>query len=188
MVHSVDLLHVVSARAAAPRPSSGAIVRHWRHRQPPPCGGGLPDASIRLAGASAPAPARLHQRRRRRPAPRAPQPPPAPALPPPHPLAARILHLHVSRILNSNRSSSRFDQFQLPMTSFVCSCHWPPTIAAMCLRRVFLAQVAVGYVGLLTSLSSSSSYSSSDVCVSPFSCVCEPFFRVCVSPFSLFIR
>ena len=64
---------------------------------------------------------------------RAPQPPPAPALPPPAPCQ----HLHVSRMLVSNRSGSRFDQFQLPMTSFVCSCHWPPNRFVTCARRCF---------------------------------------------------
>ena len=98
---------------------------------------------------------------------------PAPALPPPHPLAARILHLHVSRILNSNRSSSRFDQFQLPMTSFVCSIHWPPNMFATCARRSLRSHATAGYNGLLPchSASSSSPYSSSDstyaVCVCP---------------------
>ena len=140
---SVDLLHVVLTRAAAPRPSSGAIVRHWRHRQP---GGGLPDASIRLAGAFAPAPARLHQRQSaggstahlravaphpRRPMSarrsRRPLPPYARSLP----ASARESHLI------SNRPNSRFDQFQLPMTSFVCSCHWPPNRFVTCARRCF---------------------------------------------------
>ena len=60
------------------RVAGSALHRAWRGRQGEAeaaggctrcqlvCGGGLPDASIRLAGASAPAPARLHQRRRRR--------------------------------------------------------------------------------------------------------------------------
>ena len=165
---SVDLLHVVLTRAAAPRPSSGAIVRHWRHRQP---GGGSSAQGARIAGVptgphrrsmSARVARRKHPTRRRfrtgsRPSPsaperggldcalarcraapasanvRAPQPPPAPALPPPAPCQ----HLHVSRMLVSNRSGSRFDQFQLPMTSFVCSCHWPPNRFVTCARRCF---------------------------------------------------
>ena len=45
------------------------------------------------------------------------------------PASARESHLI------SNRPSSRFDQFQLPMTSFVCSCHWPPNRFVTCARR-----------------------------------------------------
>ena len=45
LVLSAGPLHVVSARAAAPRPSAGAIVRHWRHRQPPP-ERGVPDCAL----------------------------------------------------------------------------------------------------------------------------------------------
>ena len=55
---------------------------------------------------------------------------------PPYP-PAPCQHLHVSRMLISNRSGSRFDQFQLPMTSFVCSCHWPPNRFVTCARRCF---------------------------------------------------
>ena len=80
------------------------------------CLRGLPDASIRLAGAFAPAPARRSRR---------PLPPYARSLPAP----ARESHLI------SNRPNSRFDQFQLPMTSFVCSCHWPPNRFVTCARR-----------------------------------------------------
>ena len=55
---------------------------------------------------------------------------------PPYP-PAPCQHLRVSRMLISNRSGSRFDQFQLPMTSFVCSCHWPPNRFVTCARRCF---------------------------------------------------
>ena len=67
------------------------------------------------------------RRDRRRPARRSrrPLPPYARSLPAP----ARESHLI------SNRPNSRFDQFQLPMTSFVCSCHWPPNRFVTCARR-----------------------------------------------------
>ena len=135
---SVDLLHVVLTRAAAPRPSSGAIVRHWRHRQP---GGGSSAQGARIAGVptgphrrsmsarGARSSAPNSRRDRRRPARRSrrPLPPYARSLP----ASARESHLI------SNRPNSRFDQFQLPMTSFVCSCHWPPNRFVTCARRCF---------------------------------------------------
>ena len=110
----------LSAIGGLDSPAAG----HRREAHESPVSPPAPTAALLPAGRSRPSPSA-----------RAPHPPPAPALPPPHPLAARILHLHVSRILNSNRSSSRFDQFQLPMTSFVCSCHWPPNRFVTCARR-----------------------------------------------------
>ena len=107
------------------RDQLAAIERLWR----------LVAAGSQDARSSAP----NSRRERRRPARRNRRPlPPCPLRI--HQPPAPCQHLHVSRILISNRSSSRFDQFQLPMTSFVCSCHWPPNRFVTCARRSLRSQ------------------------------------------------
>ena len=83
---------------------------------------GFPTARLRAVESTRVGQCLVARRRSRR-----PLPPYARSLP----ASARESHLI------SNRPNSRFDQFQLPMTSFVCSCHWPPNRFVTCARRCF---------------------------------------------------